>query len=143
MSIGTHLGQQRFFSNTPVYPFLLLQYFTIVAHERTFLTRVDTVYNASDAGIDIKRRHLDGPRSGPDNSSPVTARTPFNAVSSSGGLARSQNFLYSILHSPIDKRHPSPVEITISKQAPVRIPTVQYSHPVTCKVSCAVAPDLF
>lgn len=141
-SIGTRIGQQRSLIHSLVCPSLLLQFITIVAHERTFLTRVDTVYNAFDAGIDIKRRHLDGPCSGPDNSSSATARTSFNAVSSSGRLAQSPSFLYSILHSPVDKRPPSPVEITISKEAPARIPTVQSSHSVTGKVCYAVARDL-
>jgi hypothetical protein len=124
---------------------LLLQFITMIAPERTFLTRVDTVYNAYDAGIDIKRRHLDGSCPGPHNSSSATAPTPLNAVNRSGRLARSPSFLYSILHSPVDKRPSLPAEITISKEVPVRIPAVQSSHPshpVTGKVCCAVSRDL-
>jgi hypothetical protein len=129
------------------FPSLLLQFIAIVAPERTFLTRVDTVYNAFDAGIDIKRRHLDGPcpGPGPDNSFSATAPTPLNAVNRSGRLARSPSFLYSILNSPVEKRPRLPAEIIISKEAPVRIPAVQSSHPshpVTGKVCYAVSRDL-
>ena len=127
---------------SPGLPSLHLQFITIAGPERAFLTRVDTVYNAFDAGIDIKRRHLDGPCPGPDHSSSATAPTKLNAVNRSGRLARSPSFLYSILHSPVDKRPPLPAEITISKEAPVRIPVVQSSHPshpVTGKVCYAVS----
>ena len=114
---------------------LFLHIVILIVPERQFLRRVDTVYNALDRGINIKKRCYDDSCPGPDTpDAERTAPEVLDGVSSSGRLAATSSFPYCTSHPPVNESPSLNVETAVSKAAPARIPIAQSSHPITGKV---------